>query len=505
MAEESIRRRAACDRCHSQKIRCPRKPGQDVCDRCQKARTPCVFSPFRQKKLLEGDPVADESSAVSPASNAQREATESDIGSSLRKRQRIQSSIERQERSSKYCAHWSHRMRSKSRAVFDQDFVLAGSVQVDTLPEDVMDVWMSNPLPSFQNFPDSTFDDLNLAGQTPFLPMDATGQCSNTFNEPAPKRVDCMIQARKEANMSRTIKNTSNLAENLPAQPSSLDLYGYSIHDHLSFEALDSHSESDCIRKLSQLSTDLYEHSNTIPPMTIYDPPPADMGDDGVYQGTQGCQDYSKYHVDETLRLTQNLIDVYPAFLNAFLPHLTSQSSNASSTWSSNTNLETAQHPSASSTTSSYKHAIQSLDHSAILLILSCHLRLISIYEALFQHMKICFDERGVVKPPQQATLSVPQLKIGDFTPPPSAAIPMQMLLLVQFASRLFNYAADLASEVREPEQGTPESDSSNGGSSDDTLALTRAAAENVKARAGNMSQELGAMRILMLQTGHLA
>jgi len=60
------------------------------------------------------------------------------------------------------------------------------------------------------------------------------------------------------------------------------------------------------------------------------------------------------------------------------------------------------------------------------------------------QHMKICFDERGVVKPPQQATLSVPQLKIGDFTPPPSAAIPMQMLLLVQFASRLFNYAGRL-------------------------------------------------------------
>jgi hypothetical protein len=399
-------------------------------------------------------------------------------------------------------------MRSKSRAVFDQDFMLSGSVQVDTSPEDVMNDWMSNPLPSFQTLPDSTFDDLNLAGQTPFLPMDATGQWSNTFNEPPPKRVDCMIQARKEANMSRTIKNTSNLAENLPAQPSSLDLYGYSIHDHLSFESLDSHSESDCIRKLSQLSTDLFEHSNTIPPMTIYDPPPADMGDDGVYQGTQGCQDYSKYRVDETLRLTQNLIDMYPAFLSAFLPHLTSQSSNASSTWSSdrmsNTNFETAQHPSASSTTSSYKRAIQSLDHSAILLILSCHLRLISIYEALFQHMKICFGERGVVKPPQQATLAVPQLKIGDFAPPPSAAVPMQMLLLVQFASRLFNYAADLASEVREPE-GTPESDSSNGSPSGDPLALTRAAAENVKARASNMSQELGAMRILMFQTGHLA
>ena len=45
-----VRRRAACDRCHTQKLRCPRRPGVDVCDRCIKARTSCVFSPFRQKK-----------------------------------------------------------------------------------------------------------------------------------------------------------------------------------------------------------------------------------------------------------------------------------------------------------------------------------------------------------------------------------------------------------------------------------------------------------------------
>jgi hypothetical protein len=50
MAEE-VRRRAACDRCHAQKIKCPtRRQGQDSCDRCLKAKTPCFFSPFRQKK-----------------------------------------------------------------------------------------------------------------------------------------------------------------------------------------------------------------------------------------------------------------------------------------------------------------------------------------------------------------------------------------------------------------------------------------------------------------------
>jgi hypothetical protein len=165
----------------------------------------------------------------------------------------------------------------------------------------------------------------------------------------------------------------------------------------------------------------------------------------------------------------------------------------------------TAQNLSARSTGSSQDHTLETLDHASILLILSCHLRLISIYEALFHHMRQCYSQGGVSVTPSQVTLNVPPLKIGNFTPPPSAAVPMQMLLVVQFASRLFNYAADLASEIGEPEQGTPQSDFLDSDSTDGTLALTRATAENVKNRASKMSQELGAMRSMMLQSGHLA
>jgi hypothetical protein len=56
MQTDDIRRRAACDRCHTQKTRCPKRPGEDVCDRCVKTQSPCVFSPFRQKKDPEGNP-----------------------------------------------------------------------------------------------------------------------------------------------------------------------------------------------------------------------------------------------------------------------------------------------------------------------------------------------------------------------------------------------------------------------------------------------------------------
>lgn len=39
------RTRLACDRCHSQKLRCPKQPGSVICTRCLKANTPCTYSP----------------------------------------------------------------------------------------------------------------------------------------------------------------------------------------------------------------------------------------------------------------------------------------------------------------------------------------------------------------------------------------------------------------------------------------------------------------------------
>lgn len=37
--------RSACDRCHSQKLRCRKLPDSGQCVRCAKARAQCVFSP----------------------------------------------------------------------------------------------------------------------------------------------------------------------------------------------------------------------------------------------------------------------------------------------------------------------------------------------------------------------------------------------------------------------------------------------------------------------------
>jgi hypothetical protein len=87
MAEDIRRRRAACDRCHSQKVWCPKTPSQDICDRCVKAGKSCVFSPFRQKKTSEADEIS-QGSPITPDSSPDDQTTENNTTLTHRKRQR---------------------------------------------------------------------------------------------------------------------------------------------------------------------------------------------------------------------------------------------------------------------------------------------------------------------------------------------------------------------------------------------------------------------------------
>lgn len=41
-----IKTRLACDRCHGQKLRCPKQAGSRVCTRCERAGVACLFSPI---------------------------------------------------------------------------------------------------------------------------------------------------------------------------------------------------------------------------------------------------------------------------------------------------------------------------------------------------------------------------------------------------------------------------------------------------------------------------
>lgn len=48
----SLQNRLACDRCHSQKLRCQRQHGQGSCQRCSHLNATCVFSPRQPRRAL---------------------------------------------------------------------------------------------------------------------------------------------------------------------------------------------------------------------------------------------------------------------------------------------------------------------------------------------------------------------------------------------------------------------------------------------------------------------
>jgi hypothetical protein len=379
-----------------------------------------------------------------------------------------------------------------------------GSVHADGL---CASDWLSTTFALSQDFLDSTVNDLDLNNQVSFLQMELGSIAPGTHPDPLLKLAN-QPRFQGKGNLNRPFQ-TSNIlldnASNLPP-PSTRGATATTIRYGHTIELLEPESEIDCIRKLSQLSIDLFQHSNSLPPLSIYNPSADDIEEDSVYLG---AKDYSNYIVEDTFRLTQSLIDIYPTFLNAFLPHPTIKYSSENTSWSqegmSNARFQASQHRAPTTAPSSQASNRPPLDHSSIHLILACHMRLMDIYEALFQHMKLCFKQQGLARSLQQASLTVPQLRIGSYTPPPSATIPMQMLLLVQLASKLFNYSTDLAAALGESEGVMTQSDSSNCSAGNDAFAATRATAENVKSRASSMSQEMSAMRVLMLNSGLIA
>jgi hypothetical protein len=312
---------------------------------------------------------------------------------------------------------------------------------------------------------------------------------SFAFNEIDSSPVDCYGQSSSACNNpdpSHSIRTTPSLLldaddDSSPAMSidSSLSSYVWGMKP----QSIDSESASSYVRKLSELSVELYEHYKTVPPQSIHDP--LSIENQEKWNSLKCPADFT---MEDTLRLTQTMIEMYPPFLS----FLSTQRIDSS-------------HSSINTGTS-----LPLIDHSAILLMISCHLRLITIFEELFKHMGVCLSQKGKSKTLQQALMNAPQLKIGTYAPPSSSVIPITMMLYMQFATQLSDYATDLAAQIQDQEPG-PSTPTSGSGSStnssheslrDTTLTLTIAAAENVKARASWMIQQLNELRNQMLLSG---
>lgn len=511
--KETVRLRVACDRCHSQKLRCPKATGAEKCDRCSKARTPCVFSPFRQKKEpcnKNGEGRAD--------LNAQLSRLEERIGTVKENNRNAIANFDAKAVAGAKRKRNSSLQRDTSYPTPEETTPDAISTYPDP-PFCISDAtgfdWTSTSFPMFNDFePGSALDDIDLYVGSVFPPIDFGSSTTNQESHNQKTKDFCQMPPSSARFLENDLPNPR--VDRAPAPPLAPRVPARK-HRTIEFSWEDSistahpRSQKHLIHQLSQLSIGLYDHMSTIPPQSIHDNGPVPFGDSAACGGCTPST-YTGYSLDDTFKLTQDLIDIYPAFIDTFLKghdrssnpscHNTNTPSTQASSPPSDLPGRNAAQASKTSPSNPIRH-----DHASILLLLSCHVRVIDIYDELFKHMAVCMVE---VVPPTKAVMdgsfALPELSIGSYNPPPSSSIPMQMMLLVHLAAQLSDNAAELAAHLRGPLSEEEKTDPvANDGARDEAAMLSLAAAEKVEGRASNMSQQLRTARTTVLNSGYFA
>ena len=214
-----------------------------------------------------------------------------------------------------------------------------------------------------------------------------------------------------------------------------------------------------CVQQLAELSARLYDHAGTVPSHEVFK---------DATEGTPSNRTSNKNNVgskdfcfDDTYQLTQNLVDLYPTVLNTtvynkphgppWLPKHRQQHRPDSSplqishdmSWPGDAMTEDIQHQAQLALP---QYPI--LDNASILLVLSCHHRLLDVWEAIFDLMQACIEHSTVPRNHDGQPMTIGTLKIGSFVPSTAAAVPMHMSLIGQFASQLFERICELISKV---------------------------------------------------------
>jgi hypothetical protein len=231
----------------------------------------------------------------------------------------------------------------------------------------------------------------------------------------------------------------------------------------------------NCIKKMSKLNEDLYIHKGTIPSFEGMNDPPTEEDLNKLERALK------VYRLDETMRLTQEMIDCYPTILSSCFPNTLTEHAGPDGNLNALHNADS-----------------DKVDHPTVLQALSCHLRAIEIYEFLFKHMGICVTMHRAA----DCNMVTPTVKVGNFTPPPSAAIPMQMLLIVHMADQLASYSGELFAKLKTFIPNT----SPQSSKTDNSIGmLTLGTAEGVCQRAFEITVTLSLLRGQMLNQGLLA
>ncbi|MCJ1250904.1 hypothetical protein MMC30_008132 [Trapelia coarctata] len=216
-------------------------------------------------------------------------------------------------------------------------------------------------------------------------------------------------------------------------------------------------------RQLAELSISLEDHTSLFPPLSIHSLRP-DQTPKVPY-----------FSLDQTFHLTQSLIDLYPRFMNRFIhrvptdlrrppsncfstqgpslepaPNLTpntnglsspelSQEHNPKTPSSFNGNRRTD-----NPTSVVISNPTPQRNDASILLILSCHHRLIDMWESIFSHIS--------AMPAQSFGQQCLKFKLGSFVPSTSSsAVPMEIIMVVELMTQLLEHIQELVARMEDP------------------------------------------------------
>jgi hypothetical protein len=378
MQESIPRKRTACDRCHGHKLRCPRPLLGSTCSRCQKAGVQCVFGLSKRGNTARILPQQSDISNIAPdGSSTVNTMLFEPVGSSL-------------------TDHMEFDLNFPNETLYglplnDVDLLL------ETYP-DQNTVSMSYPSlttpPSLANFDPSAIS--RAASNSSDMQTEFLGN----------------IAPLATVNASENASSLPNLSNNEKHEDQSIDLRLLILSQKLI-------RLKSCIPPTSMHKAGL---PFTLPP-GLQNETPVPSSNFNQDEQTNGSKDILS--ISDSLQLTQVLLQVYSDFTATIKCHL-AQDQTILDQYSEcvDTSIGPSKHREGPMTRRG-SHTTSSVDEATILLLLSCHNRIIQIWDLLFEHTREMVKYRVFDSLDWRSRKSCSQLQIGSFTPSSNAALVM--------------------------------------------------------------------------------
>ena len=194
--------------------------------------------------------------------------------------------------------------------------------------------------------------------------------------------------------------------------------------------------------KLLDLSDRLVSHVNTIPPVSIH----THLHPNDVGAFRKAKEDYN-FSIEETFQLTQTMIDLYAGLTNIMKP--TSNERQPQHEDDLEGPESTAEQPSEQGhkVLGRCANMPSRVDSATILLALSCHHRLIYIWDNVFIHFNEMLKNNVFQHPNYLQKYSCSQLKIGSFVPVSPAGSASTLMMLIWDSLRTLHQSLETFSE----------------------------------------------------------